>query len=245
MEILFVIDDTKNLEHKISLLESFGAEIKFFVSSNCVASIIKNKYIVNRVVAIYNKNVNITIDKYISSDKYKPQATLLYYSSAEITNELINDIREKLKLNPDEIYIKKKFNLWQKFKLWFYQKFTKLIFGINDEFASVKLQYFSADVMTALAKTGFKNHIFSVQNALTIELDKEKDKLYYDKPKFNKNYLYNPIAICLMLICYVVAERFLKLPFWVYLLVIVLILSTIVNWVVMVIKNTFDIRYKK
>ena len=31
MEIFFVIDSIDNIEHKISLLEGFGANIKFFV----------------------------------------------------------------------------------------------------------------------------------------------------------------------------------------------------------------------
>ncbi|MBQ7797748.1 MAG: hypothetical protein IJ371_01340, partial [Clostridia bacterium] len=86
---------------------------------------------------------------------------------------------------------------------------------------------------------------FSIPNSLNIELNKEDEKSYYSKPKFNKNYLYNPIVMCLILICYVVLERFLALPFWVYLLVIALLLATIINWIIMVVKNSFDIRYKK
>ena len=245
MEILFVVDTVKDIDRKISILEEVSYQIKFFVKSDCVSDILKSKSIVKRVVAIYKNNVNVTIDKYIKMDKYEPQPTLLYYASAEITPDVINNIREQLKLNPDVVYVKKKLNLWQKLKRWVYQKFIKTIFGINDEFASIKLQYFSADLMSACVETSFKNHIFSVPNALNIELDKEEGKTYYNKPKFNKNYLYNPIVMCLILICYVAMETLFKLPFWAYLLFIVLILATIINWLVMVVKNTFDTRYKK
>lgn len=245
MEILFIIDSLDKLENKIALLDEFGANVKCFVKAKLVSKIISNKYIVDRVEGIYNNNVNEVIDKYIKSKKYKPVKTLLCYSSVNLDTKIINEIRENLKLNPDVIYIKKKFGLWDKFKMWFYQKIIKLIFGLNDEFASVKLQYFNENVMNAFVETGFKNHIFSVPNSLNIEIDKNDEKDYYVKPRFNKNYLYNPIVLCLILICYVVLERFLVLPFWSYLLTVTMILAVIVNWIVMVIKNNFDIRYKK
>lgn len=245
MEILFVVDSIDDIEHKISLLEVFGADIKFFIQSKYVAKIIKNKFIVNRVVAIYNNNINETIDKYLKDEKYKPKQTLLCYSSVTLNSDIINKIRDNLQFKPTVIYLKKKLNWWSKFKLWFYQKVVKLIFGLNDEYASIKLQYFSEELMEIFVQTNFKNHIFSIPNSLAVELDKGKESSYYNKQKFNKNYLYNPIIICLVLICYVVAERFLALPFWVYLFIIAMILAVIVNWIVMIVKNTLDKRLKK
>lgn len=245
MEILFIVDTVKDIERKISLLENLGEDIKFFVYSKCVTKLVGNKEVLDKIVAIYNKNVNVTIDKYLNSKDYVPTQTLLYYASAELTAELVDNIRENLKLNPSTIYVKKKFSFWDKFKFWFYKKIIKLIFGIEDECASVKVQYFSTKLMEVLAKTNFKNHIFSIPKALNIELKKEDAKSYYNRTKFDKNYLYNPIVFCLILICYVVLERFLDLSFWVYFLVIALLLATIVNLLVMIVKNTFDCRYKK
>ena len=245
MEILFVVDSVEDIEHKISLLDSLGAEIKFFVSSEHVAKLVKNKFVASRTQAIYNNNVNTTIDKYLKADNYKPTPTLLYYASAEVSLQLLDNIRQNLQLKPHTIYAKKRFSWWDKVKLWFYQKVIKLIFGINDQYASVKLQYFDEEVMSVLAKTNFRNHIFSIPNALSIEIENDKTDSYYNKRKVDKNLLYNPIVICLMLICYVVLERFLNLPFWVYLLVIALILATIINWIIMIVKTTFDERYKK
>ncbi len=245
MEVLFVLDSVENVERKIALFDEIGANIKFFVSFKNVAKIMSNKYIVSRIVAIYKNNVNVTIDKYIKSSNYKPQNTILYHSSAELTHDLINNIREKLTLKPDTIYIKKKFGVWSKIKLWFYHKIIKLIFGVNDEYASVKLQYCSAELMQALVETSFKNHIFNIPTAISIELDKTKAKTYYNKPKFDKNCLYNPIVMCAMLICYVLLEKFFKLPFWFYLFVIAIVLATIINLIIMIVKNNFDKRYKK
>ena len=245
MEILFIVDSLQDIERKISLMDGLGADIKFFVNSKYVAKIINNKFIVDRVKAIYNNNVNKTIDKYLKSDSYKPTPTLLYYSSANLTHEILNKIRENLQFNPTVVYVKKKFGWWSKFKNWFYQKLINAIFGLNDEMASIKLQYFNADLMKLFAQTNFKNHVFSIPNSLSIELSKDEEKTYYSKPKFNKNYLYNPIVMCLILICYVVLEKFFALPFVVYFLVAGLLLVTIINWIVMVIKNNFDIRYKK
>ena len=245
MEIFFVIDSLENIEHKISLLEGFGDNIKFFVDAKYVPKLLNNKYIVNRVVAIYNKNVNVTIDKYIKSSKYELQDTLLYYASAELDMVIVEDIRQRLEAKPDVIYVKKSLNPWKRFKLWFYQKLIKFIFGIEDEYASVKLQYFSSDMMALLVETSFKNHIFSVPEAHTITLDSKKAESYYTKPRFNKNILYNPIAMCIVLMGYVVVEKFFKLQFWMYLLWIGLILTVCVSWGVMLVKDKFDTRYKK
>lgn len=245
MEVLFVVDKIEDLDKKISIFDDLGMDIKFFVSSKLVANLINNKYVVDRIVAIYKNNVNITIDKYLKAETYKPTQTILYYSSAELSLEKLEQIREKLKIDPTVLYVKKKFTFWDKFKQWFYQKLVKLIFGIHDAFASVKLQYFSAEVMGIFVQTNFKNHIFALPNSVSIELEKGEEKTYYDKPKFRAITLYNPIVICLILICYVVLEKFLALPFWSYFLVVALLLATIINWIVMVIKHSFDARYKK
>lgn len=245
MEILFVIDSLENIEHKVTLLSDWCSDIKFFVNAKHVAGLVKNKFIVDRIVAIYKNNVNVTIDKYLKAAEYKPTKTLLYYSSADINRELLDKINQNIELNPNTIYIKKKFGFWDKIKLWFYKKFIKLIFGAQDELASTKIQYFSEHIMSNCTQSNFRNHIFSMDEALTIEIESENASTYYDKIKFNKNYLYNPIAVCLILICYVVLERFFNLPFWVYFLVIALILATIINLIVMIVKDSFDLRYKK
>ena len=245
MEILCVVDKLEGLEQKISLLDVFGAETKFFVKSDIVAGLIKNKKVVTNMVAIYNNNVNVTIDKYLNKEEYTPTDTLIYYASAELTAEMVDNIRQNMVFKPNTIHIKKRLSWWGRFKLWFYNKLVKVLFGETDAFASTKLQYFSAKLMEVYKQAGFKNHIFEIPNTLTVELERGKESSYYVKPKFNKNYLYNPIVFCIILICYVALEKFLQLPFWVYFLVVALLLTTIINLIIMIIKNTLDVRYKK
>lgn len=245
MEILFVIDSIENLDHKLGLLEPLGANVRFFVKSDLVASLIKKKDIVKNIIAIYNHNVNITIDKYLRKEDYVPKDTLLYYSSAELTAEMIGNIRDHLVLKPDTIHVKKKLNWWARLKLWFYNKVVKILFGYTDAYASTKLQYFSARLMEAYRETSFKNHIFEIPNTMTIALEKGNEQSYYTKTKFNKNYLLNPIVFCFILICYVVMEKFFNLPFWVYLLAVLLLITVIINLFIMIIKDVLDTRYKK
>jgi hypothetical protein len=142
MEILFVIDSLQDIQRKISLLEPLG-DIKFFVNSKYLADMVGKKKVLDNIVAVYSKNVNTTIDKYLNAKEYIPTDTILYYSSAELTSKLIDKIRDNLQLKPNTIYIKKKLNWLDKVKMWFYNKFIKLLFGMNDEYASIKLQYFS------------------------------------------------------------------------------------------------------
>lgn len=245
MDILFVIDTMDNLERKLSLLEPFAANIKFFVKSDIAASLIKKKNIVKNMVAIYNNHVNITIDKYLRKEDYQPTDTLLCYASAELSAEMINQIRDRLALKPNTIYIKKKLNWWGRLKLWFYNKAVKLMFGIEDAYASIKLQYFSSEMMEALKNSNFKNHIFEIPGAITVELDKEKELTHYAKVKFNKTQLFNAIAFCFILMCYTIMERFLDLPFWVYLFIVALLITVVINTFVMIIKDMLDKRYKK
>ncbi len=245
MEILFVIDSIDELDHKIALLEPLSSDIKFFVHTDIVPKLIRKKKIVKQIVAMYSKNVNISIDKYLRQEKYNPTETLVYYASAKLTAEMVNAIRERLEFKPDIISVKKKLNWWGRTKLWFYNTLVKILFGAEDSYASLKLQYFSADMMEMFKETSFKNHIFKWPNEIVIELERGKEESYYTKPKFNKNYLFNPMAFCFVLICYVLVEKFFNLPFWTYLLFVLLLITIIINTFVMIIKDVLDTRYKK
>ena len=245
MEILFIIDQVEDLDKKIKLLGPFSSDVKFFVQSDIVPKLIRKKKIVKQIVAMYSKNVNVTIDKYLRQENYNPTDTLIYYSSAELTAEMVNAVRERLEFKPDTITFKKKLNWWGRTKLWFYNALVKILFGAEDGYASLKLQYFSADMMEVFKATSFKNHIFKWPNEISIELEQGKEQSYYNKTKFNKNYLFNPMAICFVLICYVLLEKFFKLPFWAYLLFVMLLITIIINTFVMIIKDVLDTRYKK
>ena len=245
MEILFVVDNIDGLDRKIALLEPLSGDVKFFVRSDLVPKLVRKKKIVKQIVAMFSQNVNVTIDKYLRSEKYNVTDALLYYSSVDLTSEMVSSIRDRLALKPSTICVKKKLNWWGRAKLWCYNKLVKLLFGYTDAYASTKLQYFSADAMDLFKEVGFKNHIFELPGAIDIELEKGKEKSFYTKPKFNKNYLFNPMAICFLLICYVVLEKFFKLPFWTYFLMILLLITIIINTFSMIIKDVLDTRYKK
>ena len=121
MEILFIIDQVEDLDKKIKLLEPLSSDVKFFVQSDIVPKLIRKKKIVKQIVAMYSKNVNITIDKYLRQENYNPTDTLIYYSSAELTAEMVNAVRERLEFKPDTIIFKKNLNWWGRTKLWFYK----------------------------------------------------------------------------------------------------------------------------
>ena len=91
----------------------------------------------------------------------------------------------------------------------------------------------------------FKNHIFSIPESQTIIIDAKRAESYYTKSKFNKKTLLNPMAMCIILMGYVLLEKFFKLPFWTYFLVVSLLIGAAVSWAAMVIKYRFDTRYKK
>ena len=246
METLFIVDSLKDLDRKISMItDNFGDKIKFFANSKLIAKLTNNKFIVKNLVSIYSDKINDTIDKYIKSNEYVPQNTIIYFSSAKLDDELVQEMRQRLQYNPVTVYVKKKLNWFGKIKLWLYNKLVKLVVGMEDEYASVKFQYVNAELMSALKQTNFRNHLFAIPNADEIELEKESAKSFYDKPKFNKNYLYSPIIFCLVLVAYVLLEAFVKVQFWMYFLIILSLISIIISTFILIIKNRFDTRFKK
>lgn len=246
METLFIVDSLKDLDKKISMIiDNFGDKIKFFANSKLIAKLSNNKFIVKNLVSIYSDKINDTIDKYIKSTQYVPQDTIIYFSSAKLDDGLVCEMRQKLQYHPVTVYVKKKLNFFDKIKLWLYNKLIKLVVGMEDKYASVKFQYINAELMSALKQTKFRNHLFAIPNADEIELEKENVKSFYDKPKFNKNYLYSPIIFCLVLIAYVILESFVKVQFWMYFLIILSLISIIVSTFILIIKNVFDTRFKK
>lgn len=246
METLFIVDSLKDIDKKISIImDNFGEDIKFFVSSKLVAKISTNKVILGGLKSIYGASVNDTITQYIKSKDYTPQDTILYYSSAELDFELAEQMREAIKFAPPTVYFKKHLNWFGGFKVWCYNKIVKSIVGMNDEFASTKFQFMNAELMGELAQTSFKNHILSLPDTEKVELSKEQSKSFYDKVGFNKNFLYCPIAICLVLMAYVILEAFVKVKFWMYLSVILILVAIVVCTGIFSIKAVFDKRYRK
>lgn len=246
METLFIVDSLKDLDKKISIItDNFGDKIKFFANSKLITKLSKHKAVISNLVSIYSDKINDTIDNYIKSKEYVPQDTIIYFSSAKLDNELVQEMRERLQYNPITVYVKKKLNWFGKIKLWFYNKLIKLVVGMEDKFASVKFQYINTELMSALKQTKFRNHLFAIPDADEIELEKEQAKTFYYKPKFSKNYLYCPIIFCLVLIAYVILETFVKVQFWMYFLVILSLVAIIVSTFMLIIKNVFDTRFKK
>lgn len=246
METLFIVDSLKDIDKKISIItDNFGDNIKFFVSSKLVAKVSTNKAIMSRLKSIYSSSVNDTISQYIQTNDYVLQDAILYYSSAELTFELAEQMREAIKSAPPTVYFKKQLNWFSKFKLWCYNKISRMITGMVDEFASVKFQYINARFMKGLVRTSFKNHIFSLSNAEKVDLSKEQAKSFYDKVGFNRKLLYCPIAICLVLIVHVLLEAFVKVRFWMYIFVILFLVAIAVSTCIFVIKDIFDKRYRR
>lgn len=246
MEILFVIDSLDDLDKKIELFnQTFEAKFKFFVDSKIATKVMKNKFVMSNIVSIYSGDAAETIEKYVKQSNYLPEETVVYYSSAEIDKHLLDDMLLKITKRPKMVFIKKTFSWWDKVKFYFYSLIIKWLFGSVDEYASVKLQYINKNLMKAAVETRFMNRVFSVENAEIVELDKQKVKSHYLKLDFSKYHILNAIIFCLVLIAYIVLEAFFKLQFWVYLLMLISILSIVICEIIFISKEMFDKRLKK
>lgn len=246
MEILFIVDSLVDLDKKITLFEqSVDAKFKFFVDSKLATQVMHNKFIMSNLVSIYSESINNSVDKYVKSESYKPDDTLIYYSSADIDKFLLDKMLYNIRKQPNIVYVKKTLTWWDKIKLWFYSTVLKLLFGANDEYASLKLQYINRNLMENVVKTKFANRIFSVENAQVIELSHDKVKSHYFRLSLKSYHFWNAFALCLILIAYVMVEAFFNLAFWMYLLIAILILSVIIDEIILLVKEAFDNRLKK
>ncbi len=231
MQTFFVIDDTKNLNKKIDwIINNIGDDIRFFVKTNLYTHTASNQMVMNNLAGVYKDNEILKIDEYIHSDKYPScDNVFLYYSSVELDEKLLTEIREKAVCGYDSVFVRPKRNWWSRFTDWMYQKMAKFMFNVEDSCCSPKIQYMSKEFVEHLKETTFCNHIFAVRKKAIIEVaDKEQKSTLNPKITFNKYYLYDILALILILAGYVVLETFLKLPFFVYFALVLSVILAVV-----------------
>jgi len=246
MQILFVIDDLKEIDDKISLFETYiKGDFKFFVDISLYSKIADNKFVIENLAGVFEDYPSSKIDEYIKSDKFKLSDCIVYYSSMKITVDLIKKFNDKIGYQYNSVTVKQKFNFFQKVFNWIYDKCIKFIFREKDELSSNKLQYMSKTLMQDLIDTRFNNRIFEIENSVFLDCeDKEIVKTMKNKFKLKKYNLFNMIFLVSLISVYVLTEALFKLPFWAYILFIFFSLTSIFLIFLLISYNIFELRYE-
>lgn len=230
MQTFFVIDALTDVDKKINMiLNNVGGDIKFFVKADLYTKIIGNNFIAQNLAGVYKSNEKLKIDKYLQTDKCNLDDTLLYYSSVEVNEEVLRLIREKSSYGYDSVFVSPKRNWWEKFTNWVYKKTATFMYRTTDLCCSSKIQYIGKRFLEYLKETTFSNHIFDVQHKYIVEVtDKSERKSLHTHIKFSKYYLYDIVALLLILLGYVLLETFFDLPFFVYFAVVLSVILAII-----------------
>jgi len=247
MQVFFVVDSIDDLDNKIDLIEnSFGGNIKFFIKTDLYTSICSNKKIIEKLAGVFDVNPTKKIDEFIKSVTYEADDTVVCYSSAKISEEMVKVVLKKIKYGYDSIYFKKYRNKFLSFFEKVYQKICGFMFGICDSLCYSKFQFLSNKFMAYLKETRFNNHILKPENFAKIELE-EKDiiETMQEKVKFKSYNLINIIFLLTVLCCYVLCEVFFDLKFYMYLGFVLLIVMSVVLAIMLAVHNIFEFRYKR
>lgn len=232
MQTFFIVDSIKDLDKKIdNIISNIGDNIKFFVKAKFYTRVAQNSFLLKNIAGVYNNKPNYKIDEYLKSDKCaEVDATLLYYASVDVGEDVLKRMREKMTYNYDSVFVNSKQNWWNKLTGWFYKKITKLMYRVSDVNCSTKIQLISKRFMQYLQETTFCNHPFEVSKMCVINVaGKEQVSTLKSKIRFNKYNLYNLLALLIIWVAFVICEAHFDLPFFVYFAVV---LSTILAIVV-------------
>lgn len=246
MQIFFIVEDLKNIEEKINLFQTyFDAEFKFFVDLSLYPKIASNPFIIQQLAGVYEGYPSKKINEYIKSEKYSAQDVIIYYSSMQLSAEMLKQIKDKLPYQYNTIRVKHKFNTFRRMFNWVYDKIIKFIFGLKDSLSTTKLQYMNKAFMQELVDSKFNNRIFEVERSSVIECeDKNIVSSMKSNFKLKKYNIYNFIFLASTVVAYTVCEIFLKLRFWAYILFIFFMLLSVLLSFLLISNNIFEVRYE-
>lgn len=243
MQVFFIIDSIENIDEKFEKIKNiFDCKICCFVKTSFYTTISSNFEIINSLCGVYNDNANTKINEYIHSANYEADDCVVVYASADLKNEFILELKNKISYDYDVIYVKNKETFFSKVKDKMYSKFISLMFNTEDYTCSIKFQYLSKKSMKKLIAGRFNNRILKEERSTIMYFD-EKNLSLKEKRRYDKKMILSLIVGVSLLILFVVLEVFFKLKFYVVLAFILLAFLSIIVSIMFYINSIFKSRY--
>ncbi len=243
MKIIFVVDSISSIQQKINMIRSrFGDNILFVVKAPLADLFKTYGYQCN---AVYKNRLALTI--HVLLKKSEIDDVLVYYSSFNVDNALLNKFTSKIK-NDKITNVMPIYNSFESMCNSAYNVYVKSIFKINDSMASPKLQHIPAVFMTELLESHFANRLFEPPKQLVenvyIEDKKISDsaKIKSSFSKLNIIFLISLLAITMALI---IGLAFIKVGFVFVLIFVLLYILDIILFLIFQCKNYLDSRLLK
>ena len=242
MKVVCVIDSIKNLNAKIQLLKSrFGEELIYIVDVKLRKLVETYGLYAN---AIYRDSLSRTI--HITLKKYEPDDTIIYYTSVELNEDLLNKFLTKIGDKQKVVNIEPNYNAFERMSNAAYNLYVKSVFKLTDNLASPKMQFLPQSFVAELMNTHIANRMFKVEQTSTIYVEnKAISKSLKLKNRFTKLHLI-PIIIALVItIALILSIAFVGAKYVPILICTLFYLLDIFITIIFLCKNKFDTRFLK
>lgn len=244
MKVLFVVDKISDITAKINKIKSrFGDNVAFFVKAPLLPLFNTFGYDTH---AVYYNNLARVMHQYLL--KTESQDIVVYYSSLDITDSLLNSFIQKIGNKNKVVNLIPNYNFFERIENKLYNTYVKALFKLTDSMASPKLQFLPESFVKELMTSHFANKLFEVNESYVKNIyieDKNQSSNLKVKPKFNAYNLLSIIIALVITIGLITTLAFVKVNYliiisFICLYVLDIVISCILNY-----KSKFDARFLK
>ena len=244
MKLIYVVDNVSDIKNKINLMQTrFGNNICFIVKSPFVSLFKSFGY---NPSAIYTKNLAKVMHATLL--KSNTDSILIYYSSLQIDNQLLNTFLGKIGDGSRFVNLVPNYNFFEQISNGTYNLYVKSMFKNKDGLASPKLQYIPKQYVEDLLASHLANRLFEIDPRYVVNVyiennQKELNKTAKTRTKFGKIDIIPIIVALLITITMIVSLAFAKVVYVFWLVIVFAYLLDIVIAIIFSCKTKFDQRF--
>lgn len=244
MKLIYVVDNVSDIKNKINLMQTrFGNNICFIVKSPFVSLFKSFGY---NPSAIYTKNLAKVMHATLL--KSNTDSILIYYSSLQIDNQLLNTFLGKIGDGSRFVNLVPNYNFFEQISNGTYNLYVKSMFKNKDGLASPKLQYIPKQYVEDLLASHLANRLFEIDPRYVVNVyiennQKELNKTAKTRTKFGKIDIIPIIVALLITITMIVSLAFVKVGYVFWLVIVFAYLLDIVIAIIFSCKTKFDQRF--
>lgn len=244
MRVIFVVDSITDVTAKIEKIKThFGKDISLIIKAPFVDLLKTYGYTPS---AVYMNNLSDVMHNLIL--KCNVDNIIIYYSSLEIDNALINKFIKHIGEGKKIVNVMPYYSAVENMYNATYNFYVKSLFKFKDSLASPKLQYIPSYYATKMIISSIANRMFenNSTNVTTMYIeDKNQYKSLKVKPPFNAYSLLSIIIALAITAILITTLAFVKFNYILIVAFVLLYLLDVVFAFILNFKHKFDYRFLK
>lgn len=244
MKIMLIADKIENLQDYYKMLSNTfeDADIVIFAQKSDCQNLSKKKMYKSATIVEYSKNLSASIDNYIVSTG-TIEDTLFIYTSIEINNSILQNIKLNIASNKKMIIFKsKKQNIFKKIITKIYNVCINIFVQKIDSMADPRIIYLSKKKLKSIANYGTKMRILkdNIDIGDTVELYTNLPKIKFLISKYTIiSFIFSVLMIGLLSL-----NAFFNLTILLNIILSMLLISSLATNIMLISKDYFDSRIK-